>query len=301
MHLNIRGASGWIATLVLSCAVLGCGASGAEEGSGGMRGSGSGGRDVGSGGSGSGGVTGSGGAMLGSGGSGSGGASGSGGVTGAGGSGAAAGGSGSGGTAAGGMSGGGGPRGGAGGSGQGGSAGSGAKGGAGGAGAGGSSGAFTLTSPNHMDGAHFDAKYTCASMNGQLMTGANPDLVWSGAPAGTKSFAITFIDTTLGETSPLGQHWAIWNIPAAVNKFPEATTTLNGELMSAKQSGRFFAPCAQSLQNGMNDQYEFTIYALPNETLNVSGMSVANCLAALKMATPLATAKLRGHAGLKGQ
>ena len=84
-------------------------------------------------------------------------------------------------------------------------------------------------------------------------------------------------------------------------KFAEATTSLSGELATAKQSGKFFAPCAQSLKNNMDDEYEFTIYALSSETLNVSGMSVANCLSALKMVTPLGTAKLRGHAGLKGQ
>lgn len=166
---------------------------------------------------------------------------------------------------------------------------------------GGSSGSFTLTSPNHMEGAKFAEKYTCASSGGTLMTGANPELDWSGAPAGTMSFAITFIDTTLGESSPLGQHWAIWNIPASVMKFPEATTSLSGDLASAKQSGKFFAPCAQSLMNGMDDQYAFTIYALSTATLNVSGTSVANVLTALKSATPLATAKLTGHAGMKGK
>ncbi len=61
------------------------------------------------------------------------------------------------------------------------------------------------------------------------------------------------------------------------------------------------APCAQSLVNNMDDNYEFTIYALSSATLNVSGMSVANALTALRAVQPLGTAKLRGHAGLKGK
>jgi len=172
------------------------------------------------------------------------------------------------------------------------------------AGGGSGSGSFSLTSPDLAEGAHFDAKFTCASTAGtvgQLGNGVNPELDWSGAPAGTQSFTITFIDTTLGDTNPMGQHWAIWNIPATVTKFPQATATLTGDLATAKQSGKFLTPCAQSLTNNMDDQYELTVYALSTATLNVSGTSVANCLTALKAVTPLGTAKLHGHAGLKGK
>jgi phosphatidylethanolamine-binding protein (PEBP) family uncharacterized protein len=173
-------------------------------------------------------------------------------------------------------------------------------GGATGAGGSGGGGTFTLTSPDLADMAHFDAKFTCASGGGTLGKGINPELDWSGVPAGTMSFAITFIDTTLGDTNPLGQHWAAWNIPAAAIQIPQGTTMLSGALNGAKQSGTFLAPCAQSLTNNMDDQYAFTIYALPTATLNITGTTVANALTALKAATPLGTAVLHGHAGLKG-
>lgn len=176
---------------------------------------------------------------------------------------------------------------------------------AGGASGGASGGEFTLTSPTHEDGAHFDAAYTCAANNGQFGAGVNPELNWSGVPDGTKSFAMTFIDTTLGEDSAMGQHWAIWNIPwdsssGAVSQIPEGTTMLTGDLMGATQSRTFLTPCAQSLMNNMDDEYAFTIYALSTDTLNVQGTSVANALTALRAATPLGTAVLTGHAGLKG-
>jgi phosphatidylethanolamine-binding protein (PEBP) family uncharacterized protein len=161
-----------------------------------------------------------------------------------------------------------------------------------------------------MDGAKFDTKFTCAEspplsgkMVGGLGNGINPELDWSGVPAGTMSFAITFLDTTLidANMANLGNHWAAWNIPATAIKWPQGTlTSLTGDLMGAKQTGAFLSPCAQSLMGGMDDKYEFTIYALSTATLNVSGMSVANAVAALKAATPLATAKLKGHSGLKG-
>ena len=255
--------------------------------------------------------------------SGTGGSSGSGGSGGAGTSsgGAGAGGAGSGGSAGKAMAGGGGmPAGGAGAGGAGAGGMGGASGGmagastggiagANGAGAGGSGGggAFTLTSPTHMDGAHFDAKFTCAAMNGTFGAGVNPELDWSGVPAGTKSLAMTFIDTTIGEDMQMGQHWAIWNIPwdgSKVSMLPEGLgQTLTGDLATAKQSGKFLTPCAQSLKDGMDDQYRFKLYALSTETLNVSGTSVANALTALRAAEAqtLGTAELTGHAGLKGE
>jgi hypothetical protein len=79
--------------------------------------------------------------------------------------------------------------------------------------------------------------------------------------------------------------------------------TLTGDLSTAKQSGKYLAPCAQSLMNNMDDQYAFTLYALSTPTLNVSGMTVANALTALRAATAttLGKAVLHGHAGLKGK
>jgi phosphatidylethanolamine-binding protein (PEBP) family uncharacterized protein len=168
-------------------------------------------------------------------------------------------------------------------------------------------GTFTLTSPHHKDGDKFGTMYTCAMSNGTFGAGLIPELNWAGVPAGTMSFAITFIDTTIGENMSMGQHWAIWNIPwnastGKVSQIPEGTKALTGDLAAAKQNGNYLAPCAVTVKNNMDDQYEFTIYALSSATLNVTGgTSVASALAALKMVQPLGTAKLHGHAGVKGQ
>lgn len=180
--------------------------------------------------------------------------------------------------------------------------------------AGSSGGGLTLTSADQADGAHFASKFTCQESPplsgktvGGLGNGINPDLEWANAPSGTMSFAITFLDTTLinAGMDSYGNHWAIWNIPASVMSFPEGTTTLSGALANAKQSGTFLAPCAQSLMNGMDDQYAFTLYALSTATLNVqNGTGVAQARTALMTAMSagqvLGTAVLHGHAGLKG-
>lgn len=179
-------------------------------------------------------------------------------------------------------------------------------GGASGAG-GGNSGSFTLTSPDQAEGAKFAGTFTCNG--GTIGQGINPELDWAGAPSGTMSFAITFIDTSIGANMQMGQHWAMWNIPATVAKLPQGTKTLTGDFANAKQSGAFLAPCAiMDKVAGMDDLYEFTVYALSTTTLNVTGTSVANALTALGVlpndmliASVLGKATLHGHAGAKGQ
>jgi Raf kinase inhibitor-like YbhB/YbcL family protein len=284
--------------LGLAFALAGCGPAATGGGSGGS--SSASGGSSGSGGSGSGGTTtGSGGATNSSGGATGSGGSASGGASSSGGGATATGGSGSGGLGSGGSSGTGG------GAATGGAPNGGGRGGSGSGGAGGSSGGtFTLTSPTHMEGAKFGTKFTCAAMNGTFGSGVNPELNWSGVPENTRSFVITFIDTKLGESSPMGQHWAAWNIPAAVRKLPEGTTTLTGDLMGAKQTNKYLSPCPSG-----NDTYEFTVYALSADALSVTGAEgsgasnsagVAKVLAALKMVTPLGAAKLRGTSGPMG-
>lgn len=130
----------------------------------------------------------------------------------------------------------------------------------GGAGGGGSgTGEFKLTSPNHMDGAAFAPKYTCAEkgFNGSLL----PELNWTPGPEGTKSYAITFIDTELAPENMLGYHWVIYNIPATVTQLPEEFK--DAMSIGASQNREFLGPCP----GGNLDTYEFAIYALDTETL----------------------------------
>ena len=254
----------------------GCGSSGGGSGTGGSTGSGGSA-------SGAGGTTGTGGSATG-GVAGSGGATGSGGTTGTGGATGTGGGPGTGGVA-----------------------GATGLGGTGGAAGGGASGAMSLTSPDQPDGAAFGTMFTCAANNGAFGSGINPELDWTNVPAGTMSFAITFIDTKLGANNAMGQHWAIWDIPASARELPKGTTMLTGDLAGAMQTNKYLAPCPSG-----NDTYEYTLYALSTATLNVSGASgsgttnspgVAKVVAALQAAasTTLATATLHGTSGPGGQ
>ncbi len=139
--------------------------------------------------------------------------------------GAAAGAGGSGGTGASGASAGGGssgsPSGGGAGKSSGGGGGSGGAGGNGGAagGSGGSgSGMFTLKSPafDHVDTCSKAEPKSCEVFPNENLSymksmNVSPELSWSGAPAGTQSFAIVLEDMSNGFA-----HWVIWNIPGSV-------------------------------------------------------------------------------------
>ncbi len=83
------------------------------------------------------------------------------------------------------------------------------------AGVGGAS-SFVLASPafDNVPGCSVETSSVCDTFpdaNVSYMSNANlsPELHWTGAPPGTKSFAVVLFDATFGQA-----HWAIWNIPA---------------------------------------------------------------------------------------
>jgi Raf kinase inhibitor-like YbhB/YbcL family protein len=88
--------------------------------------------------------------------------------------------------------------------------------------------AFELTSPDIAPGAKIADEYV---FNGFGCTGKNvsPALKWSGAPAGTKSFALMVYDPD----APTGSgfwHWVMFDIPPTVSELPQTA----GDLKSGK-------------------------------------------------------------------
>lgn len=102
----------------------------------------------------------------------------------------------------------------------------------------------------------------------------SPDLQWEGAPAGTKSFALTVFDPD----APTGSgwwHWIVYDIPADVRNLQAGAGTLNGKSLppGAKQGRTDFGTkeyggAAPPPGHGPH-RYVFKLFALDVEELNV--------------------------------
>lgn len=80
---------------------------------------------------------------------------------------------------------------------------------------------FVLTSASFAAGAAIPARHTCDGAD------RSPPLAWSGAPAGTKSFALIVDDPDAPDPAAPKMtwvHWVLYDIPAGANAVPEGAT-----------------------------------------------------------------------------
>ncbi len=172
-------------------------------------------------------------------------------------------------------------------------------------GAGGAAGSsFELTSPGwtNMAGCSATAKTSCAPLPTEITrsgAGTSPELDWSGAPAGTKSFVVLFQDISGPST-----HWVLWNIAPTVTSLPaniDQTTATPAIPAGSQQCGKgadaattngYYGPGAPC------NVYEFTVYALSIATFSpttpTDQEAVRTQLQALGSSI-LGTASLRGR------
>ena len=161
-------------------------------------------------------------------------------------------------------------------------------------------GKFTVTSTNISPGAKIaDAQV----YNGFGCKGGNisPELSWSGAPAGTKSFAILMHDPD----APTGSgwwHWVVYNIPATVSSLPAGAGDPKKSLLPAGAlQGRtdfgdpgYGGPCPPP---GKPHRYYVRVYALKVEKLEVPADATAAFVGFSVRMHALATAELMGTYG----
>lgn len=152
---------------------------------------------------------------------------------------------------------------------------------------GGNAMAFELTSTAFKPGGAIPSKYTCDGND------VSPPLTWSGAPAGTKTFAIIADDPD----APVGTwvHWVAWNIPASAGSTQEGLDTSVSLSDGTKQGITDFkrhgygGPCPPSGTH----RYFFKLYAL-DAALELSETATKKELEAFMRGHVLAEASLMG-------
>ena len=122
---------------------------------------------------------------------------------------------------------------------------------------------FTLTSNDITDGRVLpDAQV-------KALGDTSPHLKWSGAPEGTKSYAITCYDPD----APTGSgfwHWTVANIAAEVSEIPAGGPVPAGSVEGRTDYGPAgFGGAAPPKGHGPH-RYIFTVFAVDTERLNVT-------------------------------
>jgi Raf kinase inhibitor-like YbhB/YbcL family protein len=110
------------------------------------------------------------------------------------------------------------------------------------------------------DGASIPARYTCKGEN------ISPPLAWTGAPAGTVSFALLLTDPD----APGGEflHWLVFNLPADSAGLKEGQPNnfklASGAVQGVNDFGRpgYGGPCPPP---GRSHRYVFQLFALDQE------------------------------------
>lgn len=160
--------------------------------------------------------------------------------------------------------------------------------------------AMTLTSRDIQEGSPMADTFV---YQGFGCSGGNlsPQLSWQGAPAGTKSYAVTAFDPD----APTGSGWWHWQV---VN-IPVKTTTLkrgaSGHIKGADEltndyGGQGFGGVCPPAGDGMH-RYQFTVWALPDAKLALPDNASAALVGYMLRAKSLAHAKLTATYTNKGQ
>lgn len=121
--------------------------------------------------------------------------------------------------------------------------------------------ALDLRSPDVATGEAFPAKFVCPDQGGKNIS---PQLSWSGAPAATKSFALTMFDADAPHGGFL--HWAVVDIPATTTSLAQnagaAGASPGGGSAYPNGAGHanYDGPCPPA---GPAHHYHIAVYAMP--------------------------------------
>jgi Raf kinase inhibitor-like YbhB/YbcL family protein len=161
--------------------------------------------------------------------------------------------------------------------------------------------AFAVRSNSFKDGDYLAQEQILSAEYGFGCEGGNksPHLAWSGAPTGTKSFAVTCFDPD----APTGSgfwHWLVVNIPSNVTELAldaghrSGSKLPKGALATRTDFGApgYGGPCPPAGDHP--HRYLFTVFAVGSETLQVTADTSAAVIGFQLHFNTLAKAALMG-------
>ena len=128
----------------------------------------------------------------------------------------------------------------------------------------------------------------------------SPALAWSGAPAGTKSFALLVHDANAPTGGAGWWHWVAYNIPADAKAIDQGAGTADGAKLpkGTLQTNTDFGaqgwggPCPP--QGNGTHNYIFTLHALKTDKLELPAGATASLAGYMINGNSLGKATLRG-------
>jgi Raf kinase inhibitor-like YbhB/YbcL family protein len=137
-----------------------------------------------------------------------------------------------------------------------------------------------VTSTAFKQAGEIPARYTCEGDD------TSPPLAWSGAPAGTKSFALIVDDPDAPDPAKPQRvyvHWVVYGLPATTTGLPESASKKgmpSGASQGKNDWGKqeYGGPCPPIGRH----RYFFKLYALDTQPTFVSPPTKPDLLAAIK-------------------
>ena len=158
---------------------------------------------------------------------------------------------------------------------------------------------FVLSAPDVRGGRLTEREvantFGCSGQN------VSPALAWKGAPAGTRSFAVTVFDPD----APTGSgfwHWVLYNIPASTTSLAAGVGSANGTLPSGAAQATtdygapgYGGPCPPPGDGA--HRYIFTVHALKVDHVEIPAGATAAVVGYNLHANTLATASFTARYG----
>lgn len=150
--------------------------------------------------------------------------------------------------------------------------------------------ALSLKSADVTDGKPIPVVHNYPRCGGRNLS---PQLAWSGAPKGTRSFALTMVDVGV---QPNGwSHWVVTGIPASTTGLERGAKALPGgahAVVSNFGDPYYDGPCPPK-GTGVH-HYRITVWALPTADISIAADMKADALETQLKSATLASASISG-------